>query len=136
MNSTITSSSTSTTSPTSCWDHLPNEIKEAILDKCDPLTQLLNCRLSKDEISKHAHQIPTSPQLDFTGDLTILPASLPKEPYAGVGAFFGLVTRPIKDITIMSMCENLESMLLHIPLQQYWTDEAAFIEVKKLNKIK
>ncbi|KAJ3277469.1 hypothetical protein HDU76_010353 [Blyttiomyces sp. JEL0837] len=42
---------------TSYWELLLDEIKETILDQCDLLRQFLNNRLSKEQITKHAHQI-------------------------------------------------------------------------------
>ncbi|KAJ3307709.1 hypothetical protein HDU76_004428, partial [Blyttiomyces sp. JEL0837] len=65
-------------SPSSYWDLLPDEIKQIILSQCDLLTKYLNKRLEGHQVSKHAHQIwNLAIKFNFTGDVTLLPTSLP-----------------------------------------------------------
>ncbi|KAJ3284904.1 hypothetical protein HDU76_008209, partial [Blyttiomyces sp. JEL0837] len=182
------SSSSPSPSPSSYWDHLPHEIKEAILDKCDLLTQYLNNHLSKQQINKYAHQIwILAIKFNYTGDLAALPPSLPNArnglaevsskdfyqrlchlrpdltgtniikdffkdehlwswllPTDGTrnyrdastdkfGIFFKEVTGSVAG---MMTHEDLISMLLHIPLRQYWTKDETCIEFINLDKIK
>ncbi|KAJ3302480.1 hypothetical protein HDU76_005515, partial [Blyttiomyces sp. JEL0837] len=69
---------------TSRWDSLPHEIKEQILELCDPLTRYLNLdktnnnanKLQKDEKSQlkfHAQVWRMAAQNNWQGDLSILP---------------------------------------------------------------
>ncbi|KAJ3286317.1 hypothetical protein HDU76_007992, partial [Blyttiomyces sp. JEL0837] len=61
------------------------------------------------------------------------PDVLEEDPFDGFSIFFEVVTRRVA--APMMIHKELISMLLHIPLRQYWTDDPSFIEFCKLDKI-